>query len=82
MSYVETYRQSPAEMLAGEFVIVYATRGAGRVHSSDCQSRRVTRGQHRTEAHRGALRNGATIAPCCKDHEARLINLGGRVGAW
>lgn len=72
--------QTPAEYLAAEFVVTYiASRRAVEVHHTDCPR---WRNRVHDRAHVAALRNGAGIAPCCKDHEARLRNLGARAGAW
>lgn len=73
--------ESHADTLAAEFCVVF--NGAGNVvHVNTCAHRRVKFGQHRTEAHADALRQGFQIAPCCAGHEGRLLTLGARVGAW
>lgn len=70
----------PAQHLAAEFVVAYiASRRTVEVHHVDCPR---YRNRVHDRAHVGALANGAGIAACCKDHEARLIYLGHRVGAW
>lgn len=69
---------TPAEYLAAEFVITYTSKGSA-VHAADCP--RAARRTH-TAAHVGALRHGAALAKCCTEHEARLLHLGARVGAW
>lgn len=70
-----------AEQLADEFVVVYraSTRSAA-IHHVDCT--RWRRATPHDPAHVGALRGGAGIAPCCKDHASRLAHLGAQVGAW
>lgn len=78
MSYTDTYTQTAAECLAGEFVITYTSKGSA-VHAADCP--RAAR-RTRTTAHVGALRHGAAVAKCCTEHEARLLHLGARAGAW
>lgn len=81
MSYTDTYTQTPAEMLAAEFVTSYPMRGVGRVHAADCISALRRRGAARefpTAA--PAVKMGrAWIAKCCTDHEGRMINLIGRI---
>ena len=72
---------TPAELLAAEFVVVYrASVRDVRIHHKDCTRWRRT--SVHDPAHVGALRGGAGIAPCCVEHEPRLLNLGARVGAW
>jgi hypothetical protein len=78
MNYSDTYTQTPAEMLAAEFVVTY-TKSGSWVHAKECTRYRT---KIRSEAHVGALRHGAVLAVCCRDHELRYLNLGKRVGAW
>jgi hypothetical protein len=75
MSYIDTYTQAPAEMLAAEFVTIYPAKGAGRIHSTECQRRPATRWfGFRTTAPEVKM-GRAAIAKCCNSHEGRLLNL-------
>lgn len=69
--------ESHSDTLAAEFCVVFTDAG-NVVHVNTCAHRRV--GQHRTEAHADALRQGFQIAPCCADHQPRLVTLAHRVG--
>jgi hypothetical protein len=60
-------------LLAAEFVTIYPAKGAGRIHSTECQRRPANLGLPTTAP---AVKMGrAAIAKCCNSHEGRLLNL-------